>query len=278
MAMSERNGGPYTKLEQEKRRKQVYEMHFEKSNSALRISEELGVNRNTINEDISYWYYELALEFDSMDIKDVILRQQSRMESQRERLEKILQEQKDVSVILRIEKMIMELDKTILKTVLPICSAQNSSKITREDAVQTIQYLIEHDEHGKITDYSDRELLGDIIQYKKCDMVYARLMLDRIKKLGLDLYLHSDEILPVTRYDLLGFAEKHCILSDDKLQAVYQTMEKRAEDQRTEIAEMRKYDRQIEEKFVAQYGPQETWSMKTWEEFNIESSKFDSLP
>ena len=47
-----KKGGPYTTLEQEKRRKQVYELHFEKGLSAIKISEMLKVNRNTINEKL----------------------------------------------------------------------------------------------------------------------------------------------------------------------------------------------------------------------------------
>lgn len=64
-----KNGGPYTKSQQEKRRKKVYEMHFEKSKSALYIAEELGVNRHTIEEDIKYWYCELASKFEKMNVQ-----------------------------------------------------------------------------------------------------------------------------------------------------------------------------------------------------------------
>lgn len=276
--MSERNGGPYTKSEQEKRRMSVYEMHFEKGQSALHIAEILGVNRHTITDDIRYWYSELASEFDEIDVKNLLLKQHSRMELQRDRLEKMLNEQKDIHVTLKIEKMIFELDCAIAKMIVPICNAQNSSKVTEQEAIQTVEHLIAHDEFGKITGYSDKEILQDIIEYKKCDLSHANMILDKIRKLGLDLYLQTDEIVPSIKYDLLGFAEKRNILSDEKLQEVYSKIEKRAEDQRTEIAEMRKYDKEIEAKFVAKYGPEESWSMKVWEEFNIESSKFDSLP
>ena len=54
MALETKKGGPYTKQEQEKRRKRVYELHFEKGFSAVSIGVELDMNRNTINEDINY--------------------------------------------------------------------------------------------------------------------------------------------------------------------------------------------------------------------------------
>ena len=55
----EKKGGPYTKPQQEKRREQVYQMYFEKGRSAVSIARELGVNRNTVNEDIK----ELSKQF-----------------------------------------------------------------------------------------------------------------------------------------------------------------------------------------------------------------------
>ena len=49
---SKKEGGPYTKQQQQERRKKVNELYFEKHLSALKIADILGVNRNTINEDI----------------------------------------------------------------------------------------------------------------------------------------------------------------------------------------------------------------------------------
>tara|TARA_B110000438_G_scaffold265269_1_gene278482 strand:+ start:356 stop:577 length:222 start_codon:yes stop_codon:yes gene_type:complete len=49
---SKKDGGPYSKQQQAERRKKVNELYFEKNLSALKIAEMLGVNRNTINEDI----------------------------------------------------------------------------------------------------------------------------------------------------------------------------------------------------------------------------------
>ena len=57
-----KKGGPYTTQEQESRRKQVYELHFEKGFSAIKIAEMLNVNRNTINVDIQDWYRKVSEE------------------------------------------------------------------------------------------------------------------------------------------------------------------------------------------------------------------------
>ena len=54
MEIVPKQGGPYTKTEQDDRRKKVYSMYFEKGFSAIKIAHELEVNRNTINQDIKF--------------------------------------------------------------------------------------------------------------------------------------------------------------------------------------------------------------------------------
>jgi predicted transcriptional regulator len=246
MAMSEKNGGPYTKAEQEKRRRQVYEMHFEKSMSAMKIAETLGVSRNTISEDIKYWYSELAAEFDKMEVRGLLLNQHSRMEAQRIRLEKMLEKQQDVSIILKIERMIFELDCAIAKIIAPIAAAQES--IPESEATETIEHLLVQDEIGKAMVYSDWYLLQDIIRYKKCDAGHAKKILDKIKGLGLGFFRNQHVLDGGTSYDLLGFAEARNIIPSEKLQQIYSKIEQRQEEQRQEIAEMQRQDEELEKK------------------------------
>jgi len=87
MALAEtiKKGGPYSKKEQEDRRQEVFKLHFEKRYSALKISEMLNVNRNTINEDIRYWYSELAQELNH-DVVTWAIEQFHSLESQKNRL------------------------------------------------------------------------------------------------------------------------------------------------------------------------------------------------
>ena len=62
-----KKGGPYTKKEQEERRDEVFRLHFEHGYSALKISELMKINRNTINEDIKYLYSQVTNEFDGSE-------------------------------------------------------------------------------------------------------------------------------------------------------------------------------------------------------------------
>ena len=71
--LEKKNGGPYSKKGQDKRRDQVHTLHFEKGHSAVKIAQILGVNRNTINEDIKYGYSNIKEEV-KQENEDYILR------------------------------------------------------------------------------------------------------------------------------------------------------------------------------------------------------------
>ena len=74
LQVKSKKGGPYTKQEQEKRRKQVYELHFEKGSSAVSIANELDVNRNTINEDIKFWQMQIASQLEDEDESPIVMK------------------------------------------------------------------------------------------------------------------------------------------------------------------------------------------------------------
>lgn len=276
MVMSEKNGGPYTKPEQDERRKKVYEMHFEKSQSALHIAEILGVNRNTINEDIRYWYSELACEFDKLEIRDLMIKQHSRLEQQRERLATILEKQQDVSIILKIERMLYDVDRTITKMIEPIMSAQ--SVISEKEATDVIECLMVNDDSGKVNGYTTRKMLQDIIQYRKCDARHAQKILDRIMVLGLGLYENQRPLLEQS-YDMLGFAESRNILSDDKLHEIYAKIEKREEEQKQEIKEREirdaEIERIVEKEFIERHGPKSSWDSVILKDYHHRIDYFD---
>jgi len=112
----EKRGGPYTKPQQEKRRRQVYEMYFEKGRSAVSISRELNVNRNTVNEDVRFWCGEIASEFKKETIAEMASGQFERFEMQRERLMCLLESAKDDEK-LRVEKMIFDMEYKMFSLV-----------------------------------------------------------------------------------------------------------------------------------------------------------------
>ena len=106
MAMAqEKKGGPYTKHEQKERRKKVYNLHFEKCYSAIKIAEMLHVNRNTINEDIKYGYASLSEDLPD-NSPSLLLKQIQRLETQQARLLEELEKSTDFKSKVIIEKLL----------------------------------------------------------------------------------------------------------------------------------------------------------------------------
>ena len=112
---SVRKGGRYTKKEQEERRLEVHQLHFVEKKSAVEISELLDVNRNTINDDIKFWHSQLANESNVINIKEKMIRQIQKMEIQRGRFLEYLDEAENLDEMIRIEKLISELDARLVQ-------------------------------------------------------------------------------------------------------------------------------------------------------------------
>ena len=113
MMSEEKRGGPYTKPQQERRRMQVYQMYFEKGLSAVSIARELGVNRNTVNEDVKDLSNQFADEMSQHSVRDLLTRQMERIELQRERLMLML-ETSEGNEKIRIEKILYDIELKII--------------------------------------------------------------------------------------------------------------------------------------------------------------------
>jgi transposase len=126
--MDEKIGGPYTKQEQETRKEQVFELHFEQGISAVQIAKILGVNRNTITKDIQILYSKLREDKPEYG-KNWLDKQLFRLESQRTRLQQILQKEIALKDTLQIEKSITYIDLSIAGIIVKIETARKYMKI-----------------------------------------------------------------------------------------------------------------------------------------------------
>ena len=117
MALAEpvKKGGRYTKKEQEERRLQVHHLHFDENKSAVEIAELLDVNRNTINEDIKFWYGQFSNQSSGLDINAKMIKQIQKMDIQRNRLLDDLEEVESLDDKIRLEKFISELDYRLIQ-------------------------------------------------------------------------------------------------------------------------------------------------------------------
>ena len=124
MALESKKGGPYTKPEQEKRREEIFKLHFEYGYPAVRIAKLLNVNRNTINEDIKRLCSEMHEESKTTFSKDWLDKQFTRLELQRARLREELDKDISLKDRLQIEKYITNIDLNISSMIVKVESSR----------------------------------------------------------------------------------------------------------------------------------------------------------
>jgi len=209
-----KKGGPYTKKQQEKRRKQVYQLHFEQGYPARKIAEILKVNRNTINSDINSCYSQLALDWKDQDFKKWIVKQLERFELQRSRLYEELENCNTLSEKLSIEKIILDIDQKISQIVTKLLlnykynfSISDEDDKNEEDQIQkVVKSLVKKGKFNpKSCCYTDDEIIEEAVKLIKCGILEAESLILEMRDLGLDFYEREedDEI----KYDVLEFSQ-----------------------------------------------------------------------
>lgn len=121
-----KKGGPYTEKQKLERQNKVYHLHFEKGYSALKISEELGVNRNTISSDIKECYLQLADELPEYEVGSLLLSQLHALRAQKARLVDGLEKQTDHKSKLSYEKLVCDIDWKIGQLVVKLMVAKST--------------------------------------------------------------------------------------------------------------------------------------------------------
>jgi len=273
-----KKGGRYTVKEKEERRIQVYHLHFEEKKSAVKIAELLRVSRNTINDDIAYWYSQLANEFKAQNLTSKMTKQIQRKEMQRDRLLELL-EDVDLDEKLKIEKDISKIDDNLIQYYSKMIT---SGKTTLEPTVK-----IEDIDENEIKDlvrslifddglevYSENELEFHFIRETKCNVKHAENLLEKMLSDGLSLCRQSetkrDFIKSISgdhtlTYNLEKFANLRKYVTKEE---VYKILDKRT---KLEM-EIRKMD-EIEIKLNEKYGEKSKWPKEVLEKFESEDWK-----
>lgn len=123
-----KKGGPYTKNERKKRRDEVYKLHFEYGDSARKIAEFLNINRATINQDITYWYSDVVKKWNKLDPAIYVVNQIERLELQRTRLRKQLDNVESFNEKITIEKFILNIEMKIINFQMNLLEAIDKSE------------------------------------------------------------------------------------------------------------------------------------------------------
>ncbi len=261
--LEKKNGGPYNKKDQEKRRDQVHTLHFEKGYSAVKIAETLGVNRNTINEDIKYWYSNIKEEV-KQENDDYVLRQIGRLESQRSRIvEKITEN--EVKDAIKYEKMLLDMDVRINNLLMKI----NDSVVHQETKDIVIQenkikdmilfLMIKYNRDYSLT---REKITSEIINLQQCTIEEASKLFLELENLGLNCCKKFKRTEFV--YDLMEFAflRRYLLPNDSFVTNVNSLF----------ILEMHHKEqlKNLEKKFKERHGVKENWNDQVFEEWDKE--------
>lgn len=257
-----KKGGPYTKKEQDSRRQEVFSLHFEKGYSAIKISEMLNINRNTINEDIRYWYSELAQEL-KHDVTTWAIEQFHSFEGQKNRLIEQLEKEELIQHKLAIEKLIFQINDKLSQLITKIISSTTAlhnpkydQKLT-ERTIDLIKYILLNENIEPKISWSLDDIMFHAIKRYQCDSPSAFSIFQNMERLGLDLckvlgnFGHD--------YDLLKFVKLRNFLSGKEIRDA----EKRFYDK----LEEKRLEEEHEERFIKKYGPMSKWTNEIWKEY-----------
>ncbi len=193
-------GGRYTKKEQEKRKLQVYDLHFEQNKSAVEIATVLNINRNTINDDIKFWNKQIVSETDPKQTVSKMTKQIQRMEIQEDRLLEDLEFAKNTEDRVKIEKLISHINDMLARHFSKINSKNHKSlkeKVNEDVLREFVRELILSDEghaffHVATKErqefydvYTEDELKFNFIRKEKCSVADAVSAVEKMKKDGL---------------------------------------------------------------------------------------------
>jgi len=148
-----KKGGPYSETDRQKRRNEVYRLHFEYGYSALKISELMKINRNTINGDIQYWYRKVVKNWRASSPKFLVIKNIERLELQRTRLSEYLNNTNNLQEKLGIERMILDVESKISHTQLKL---YDSIEKTHKLGTKWLnEWMKEHGHNERYISYGD---------------------------------------------------------------------------------------------------------------------------
>jgi len=212
--LENKKGGPYTKKQQEKRRNEVYRLHFEFGYPAQKIAGILKVNRNTVNSDINFCYSQLSLDWENRDGKKLIVKQLERFELQRSRLYEELEKCNVLSEKITVEKLILDIDQKISQIVTKLLlnhkddfSISDKNEESKEDKIQKlVKFLVKKGKSDpKLCCYTEDEIMEEAVKLIKCDVLDAEYLFEQMDNFGLCYYGQGDD--KNTKYDVLEFSK-----------------------------------------------------------------------
>ena len=239
----EKKGGRYTKKEQEKRRLQVYVLHFEERKPAVEIAKQLNVNRNTITDDIKYLYQTFGDKLPFEDVARALERQIFQLRVQQSRLVEYLEDAENISDILKIEKSILDINRQLIQISLNMHDSKKSwvpppkQNVIDENGIKSLvcNLILSNNNTHLDCVYTLDELMFNFIKEKTCDEQDAYGIFHAMIRIGLnqcEIKVSYGNGLPMwtnsslTKYSLLQFAILRKYLTRDELELIQKKLKK----------------------------------------------------
>lgn len=195
-----RKGGPSTKLQQEKRRKEVYRLHIELGYPAVKIAEMMKTNRNTINNDIKIIYSEISQELQADDVGVIILKQIQRFEMQRARLMRELEKDLSFHEKLGVERLLFDVDNRISQIITKIHSGPYrfpqpsntepeapKNRPSKKEVIDITAKILSNTSNVNLEKMTENEIQSEIMKITKCDIQKSGDVVREMMGLGLEL-------------------------------------------------------------------------------------------
>jgi predicted DNA-binding protein YlxM (UPF0122 family) len=247
MALSEpiKKGGRYTKKEKEERQLQVYNLHFEEGKPAIKIAEMLNVNRNTVNEDIKFWFEQFEDTPEALDVNSKMGKQIQRMEIQRSRFFDYLEETETLDEKIKLERLISDIDNRLAqffskamfgkKENLPP-SIQFEDNVKEEEVKSFVTWVIKGStKSGPKNIFSEDGIKYLIIVVAKSEKLYADAVFRKMIEYGLSFckarYDNTSNFDPSNqeKYDIEKFAEMRGYFTLEEIEEIKIQNEKKQE-------------------------------------------------
>lgn len=224
MALAEpvKKGGRYTKKQQEERRLQVHQLYFEENKPAVKIAELLDVNRNTISNDIQFWFNQFENSPQTLDVNSKMKNQIKRMEIQRDRLFGYLEKTETLDEKIKLERFISDIDNRLAqffskamfgkKENLPP-SIKFDDDIKEDKIKDFVIWIIKASKDLEYEKISEDEIKGQMIWVTKSDKLFADAFFRKMIDFGLIFcksglnYSDNFDLRNQDNFDLGKFAE-----------------------------------------------------------------------
>ena len=134
-----KRSGSCSKGQREKRRQEVFRLHFILGYSMVEIAKLMNFNYKTVEKDVTQLNARLAKEWGRTPLRAFIQKQITRLEFQRTRLMTMLEKVENPETKLRTEQLILEIDSRLAQLVSRMIGsreriADTASKVMNKEA------------------------------------------------------------------------------------------------------------------------------------------------